>query len=252
MSEKGFAITESERPLPQELRTQYQISGKIDGRIALNNGRSVLYEFKTMQDYVYKKINTYSDIAESSTDYIRAYIAQIQLYLFAFNEEAGLFIICNASTLEWKAITVYLDYGYCEWLLQRAERVNRALASNEAPARIPYGKTCQKCDFASICLPDIRNEGLEMIDDIHFGSLLRTREQLRQAADEYKAIDEEAKEIAKAVGRDFLVGSDYKVELKQVTVRRVDTKNMPIEIRTPFEVETTQTRVEFIPLNPSA
>lgn len=249
MSEKGYQVTEAERPLSQALRERYQISGKIDGRIGLNGvARPRLYEFKTMNEHEYKRVNTYDDIVENSKDYIRMYVAQIQMYLYDNNEEAGLFVICNASTLEWKTIPVYLDYGYCEWLLQRAERVNRAVYDSRPPARIAYGSPCQRCDFAHICLPDIRNEGLDMRDDAHLLQLLSKREQLRMAFEEYKMVDEEAKEIAKGVGRDFLVGADFKCEVKHSVVRRLDTKLIPIEVRTPYEVETTMTRVEFVPL----
>lgn len=249
MTLKGFAITENERPIPNELREQYQISGKIDGRISNGSGRTLLYEFKTANEFEFKKINTYEDIVTSRKDYVKGYIAQIQLYLYAFNEEAGLFVFCNASTLEWKPIPVYLDYSYCEWLLQRAERINKALTFNRPPARIPYGKTCQKCDFAHICLPDIKNEGLEFRDDERLLSLLRTREQLRQAADEYRAADDEAKDIAKAIGKDCIIGTDFKIELKRITTRRVDTKAIPIEVRSQYEIESEQIRVEFVPLD---
>lgn len=248
VSARGFAVTEAERGIPQELREKFQISGRIDGRIAMG-GRSLLYEFKSAADHIYKKLNTYEDIAESNKDYIRGYLAQIQLYLYAFNEEAGLFVICNASTLEWKTIRVYLDYGYCEWILQRAERVNKALAQNIPPKRIPYGKTCQSCDFSNTCLPDIKNEGLEFRDEEHLIQLLKDIENLKDSALEFASKMDEAKEIAKAIGKNCIVGGEYKIELKVVTVKRVDTKSMPIEVRSPYEIETTQTRVEFVPLN---
>ena len=251
MSEKGYTVTEAERPLSQALRERSQISGKIDGRIGLTGTcRPRLYEFKTMNEYEYKRVNTYDDIAENNKDYIKMYVAQIQMYLYDMNEEAGLFIICNASTLEWKAIPVYLDFDYCEWLLQRAERINTHVATNTPPNRIAYGSTCKRCDFAHICLPDIRNEGLELRDETHLVALLKLRVQLRQAADEYKAVDDECKEIAKEIGRDFLVDG-FKCELKDVLVKRVNTKAMPIEVRSQYEIETVQKRVEFIPLNPS-
>lgn len=249
MSEKGYTVTEAERPLSQALRERFQISGKIDGRIGLKGtAKPRLYEFKTMNEHEYKRVNTYEDIADSHKDYIRMYIAQIQTYLYDMNEEAGLFIICNASTLEWKAIVVYLDYTYVEWLLQRAERVNKAVTLNQPPARMAYGKTCQRCDYAHICLPDIRNEGLEFRDEEHLIQLLKDAAALKDAYENYDAKMSEAKDIAKEIGKDCIVGGEYKIELKKITVRRVDTKNMPIEVRSPYEIETTQTRVEFVPL----
>lgn len=249
MSEKGYQVTEAERPLSQVLRDQYKISGKIDGRIGFPGiAKPRIFEAKTTQPYEFEKLNSYEDIAENKKDYIRGYIAQLQIYLFDMNEEAGLFIIINASTLEWKPIPVYLDYGYCEWLLQRAERVNEAVLKKSPPERIPYGSTCQRCDYAHICLPDIKNEGLEFQDQEHLVSLLNDSKQLKPAHDEYEVKHQEAKEIAKAIGKDCIVGGEYKIELKTITTTRIDTKAIPIEERTKYEVESTQTRVEFIPL----
>lgn len=250
MSEKGYQVTQAERPLSQALRERFQISGKIDGRIGLEGtAKPRLFEFKTMQPYEFEKIDTYDDIAESRKDYIRGYIAQIQIYLYDLNEEAGLFVLCNASTLEWKTILVYLDYGYVEWLLQRAGRVNQALFNSLPPARIPYGKACQRCAYAHICLPDIKTEGLTLQDDAHWLELLKERETLKAQAGRYEELDKECKSLAKIVGKDCLVGGEFKSELTVVLKKRVNVKAMPIELRAPFEIDTVETHVDFVPLN---
>lgn len=253
MSEKGYQITQAERPLSKEIRDKYQISGRIDGRIGLPGiSTPRLFEFKTCQPFEFDKINCYEDIAESKKDYIRGYIGQIQIYLLDMDEEAGLFILCNASTLEWKPIIVYLDYSYSEYLLKRAERVNLALFQDKPPQRIPYGKTCQKCDYQHICLPDIKNDGLEMVDQDYLVKILHEAAQLKNAADEYDAKISEAKDIAREIGKDCIVGSDFKIELKTIKTRRVDVNLLPIEVRSQYEVDAVQTRVEFIPINSQA
>lgn len=247
MSEKGYTVIQTEMPLSQALRNRFQIGGKIDGRIG-KNGKPKLYEFKTMNEHDYKKINTLEDIRNSFKDYVKMYVAQIMVYMFDNNEESGLIILCNTTTLEWKPISVYLDYDYVEYLLQRADRVNRALEAQEPPKRIEYGKTCMKCDFAHVCLPDIKNEGLAMIDQDHLVSLLDRRSELESHQEEYKEIDAEAKEISKAIGKDFILAGRYKVEVKKSTTRRLDTKSVPFDVRSKYEVETETTRINFIPL----
>lgn len=248
MSEKGYTVIQGEMPLSQALRTQYNIGGKIDGRIG-KNARPMLYEFKTMNEHDYHKINSVHDITESHKNYVKMYVAQLMVYLYDNNEEAGLFILCNTTTLEWKAIEVYLDSGYCEWLLQRAERVNRHVANTTYPDRIGYGKTCQGCDYANVCLPDIRNEGLELRDDEHLMELLKEAGPLAPISKRYEELMDEAKDIAKMVGRDFIVGNAYKAELKKSMMRRVDTKAIPPEIRSQYEKETEVVKVAFVPLN---
>lgn len=249
MQEKGFKVIHDQVPLSDELARKYELGGRIDGRIGWANISPMLYEFKTMQEHEFKRINTYEDFSDSKSDYIRGYPAQIQLYLLSQNEEAGLFVLCNPMNLEWKAIPVYLDYGYTEWLLKRAERVNRANVAGTPPDRIAYGKTCERCKFSTICLPDIKNEGFEMVDDEALKSFLDERKELKDAHDRYEFLDDEAKIMAKKIGKDFIVGSDWAVQFKNSVMTRVDTKAMPIEVRSQYEKETPIQKITFVPLN---
>lgn len=248
MMEKGFKLIHDQLPLSDEMAKKYQIGGKIDGRIGWNDIPPVVYEFKTMDRQIYDKINTYDDFANAKSDYIRAYPAQIQLYLLSLNEEAGLFVLCNKQTLAWKMIPVYLDYPYCEWLLQRLERVNKANEVGVAPPRIGYGSTCEKCDFKTHCLPDIVNDGLEMVDNERLQFLLDEREDVKEAHKAYELLDEEAKTIAKAVGKNFMCGTDWMIEVKKSIGKRIDTKLIPIEERAKYEKPSETVKVEFVPI----
>lgn len=248
MQRKGFNVIHDQMPLSDELAKKYQIGGRIDGRIGWGNIKPVLYEFKSMSEHVYKKINSYEDLQDSKSDYIRAYPAQLQIYLLSNNEEAGLFVLCNKSTLEWKMIPVYLDMGYCEWLLQRADRVNKANEAGVPPARIPYGSTCAKCDFKTHCLPDIINEGIDLIDNSALEEILEERESTKEAHDRFEELDDEAKTIAKARGKDFVVGTEWKVEFKFSESERIDTKLIPPEIASQYRVKGKRTEIKFIPL----
>jgi len=248
MSSRGFNIIHQQLALKDEIAKKYQIGGRIDCRIGWGNQKPMLAEIKSMNERYYEQINTYEDFMESKAEWIRTYPAQLQLYLLSENEEAGLFILINKTTLEWKAIPVYLDYGYTEWLLQRAERVNKANEKGIPPERIPYGKTCQNCPFAHICLPDIMREGLDMIDNEHLSAVLKERAKLEEVAERYVELDKEAKDTAKRVGKDFILGEDWKVEIKKVQGSRLDTKAIPPEIRMKYEVPTETVRVSFVPL----
>ena len=245
---KGFKLIHDQLPLSDEMAKKYQVGGRIDGRIGWGEIKPVLYEFKTMAPHIYDKINSYEDFANASSEYLRAYPAQIQLYLLSLNEEAGLFVLCNKQNLEWKMIPVYLDYAYCEWLLQRLERVNKANEAGTPPPRIGYGKTCETCEFATTCLPDIRNEGLEMVDNERLQFLLDEREAVKEAHKAYELLDEEAKTMAKAVGKNFMVGADWMVEVKKTLGKRIDTKLIPIEERAKYEKPSETVRVEFVPI----
>jgi len=248
MSAKGFTIIHEQLALSDEMAKKYQIGGRIDCRIGWGNVKPLLTEIKTMHERYYEEINTYEDFRDSRAEWIKGYPAQLQLYLLSQNEESGLFVLINKMTLEWKVIPVYLDMEYCEWLLQRADRVNKANVSGEPPKRIPYGKPCKSCEFAHICLPDIMNEGLDLVDNEHLEAILKERDSLEASADRYLELDTEAKGIAKQIGKDFIVGTSYSVQVKKIPGMRLDTKKIPIEIRTQFEVPTEQTRISFVPL----
>lgn len=248
MSSKGYRLIQGEMPLSQELRIKYQIGGRIDGRIGKNGSRPVLYEFKTMNENTWKKINVYEDIKDSPIDYIKMYVAQLQVYMFDNNEESGLYILCNASTLECKLIVVQLDYDYCEWLLQRAETINKSLVHDMNPfPRIAYGKTCERCEFSHICLPDIKNEGLEFVDNEALTEYLKIRAEHKEAHELYEEADESAKMIAKNQGKDFVCG-DWKIEVNHITQKKVDLKAIPIDVKKLYTVSIEQIRTKFIPL----
>ena len=60
---------------------QYGIYGKLDTVIKFN-GKHVLIEIKSMHPAVWKRINTLEDMEKDF--YMRKYLRQIQVYLFAF------------------------------------------------------------------------------------------------------------------------------------------------------------------------
>ena len=248
MSAKGFSIIHEQLALSDEMVKKYNIGGRIDCRISWRGGRPLLAEIKTMKENYYDAINSYEDMVDSEAEWIRGYPAQIQLYLLSQDEEAGLFVLINKSTLEWKVIPVYLDFPYCEWILQRADKVNKANNAGEPPARIPYGQTCRRCEFKTICLPDIINEGLDLIDNEHLEAILKERDTLEADADRWLELDKEAKEIAKRVGKDFIVGVSYKVEFRNSIQKRVDLKALPPEIKLQYEKETPVQKITFVPL----
>jgi len=248
---KGYDVVQNEEPLSESIRSKYLIGGRIDGRVNKHGKRPIPYEFKSMSSAYYKKINSIEDMLDHPKDYIRAYPAQLQIYLFDKNEESGLFILCDSDSLEWKPIPVFLDYQYVEGLLKRAESVKLAkdqnLEQNPFP-RIPYGSTCKFCEYAHVCLPEIRNEGLDIVDNEHLEGLLDERAKLQGYAEQFELIDKEAKEIAKSVGKDFIVGNSFSVNIKKSTFKKFDSKSVPPEIKKQYQTEQERVQIDFVPL----
>lgn len=244
----GYTVIQHEMPLSKTLRDVHQIAGKIDGRIGKGDIRPVLYEFKSMNEFDYARINTYDDILNHSKEYIRSYIGQIQIYLHDNQEAHGIFVLCNKANLDWKWIRVNLNLPYVEELLERAKRINDAVETHEPPKRIPYGKICERCDFKMVCLPDIINDGYPLIDDQYLERLVEERETLRLSHFRYEELDDEAKSIAKIAGRDFILGTNWKVAITKTETKKIETKLIPPEERAKYEVTKERVRVDFIPI----
>lgn len=249
MMEKGYSITQNETPLSAQLRTEYNIGGKIDGRIGKASVRPVLYEFKTMADYSFRKHNTLNDIRDSATHYIRMYLAQLMIYMHDNNEDFGLLVLCNATTWEWKWIVVPKDEVYVQWLLNRTSEINNTIALRaNPPERTTDLRLCKRCDYRATCLPDIVNDSSEFVENNELLGLLQRKDELAPFREEWQECKERSEEIAKHLNRDFILNSSWKVELKRQIQRRVDTKMIPPDIRPQFEVEKEIVKVIAIPL----
>lgn len=245
MMEKGFKIAHDQLPLPADFSRDYEIGGRIDGRIGWASGPLFLYEFKTVSSHYYGKINSYEDFARMKPQYLRQYPSQLQTYLTAYDEELALFILCNPETLEWKVIPVNLDRAHANELLAKAKRVNAAFAANTAPDRIPFSATCVRCEFKTLCLPDIKNEGAEEVWDEDMIQLAQERKQLRAAWERYDEVDAELKTLAKLREKSFNLGGEFFVEITRSTKTSVDLKKMPLAVKQPYMVTSPTVRVEI-------
>ena len=211
----GFEVILSQQPVVVKGRNGITLAtGKIDGFIKYK-GRKFPLEIKSMNPNVFGRIEKAEDFSKKA--YLRKYTRQLQMYMFGNNEEMGLFIVTDCLG-HWKLLPLFLDYGECELILQRLEKNHAHIQAKTYPDRIPYSsEMCDKCPFALICLPDIKNEGFEMVDDEQLRFLLDVRAETKEAHNRYEEADEEAKVMAKKVGKDFILGTDWKIELKKRT-----------------------------------
>jgi hypothetical protein len=246
LQELGYDVILSQQPVIVKGKDGITLAtGKIDGFIKFR-GRRFPMEVKSMNPHVYDGVDSIEDFDKKP--WLRKYIRQLMMYMFGNNEEQGFFI-CTNCLGGWKLLPMFLDYGVCEQILQRLERDYVHVQAKTYPDRIPYSRElCGKCAFAHICLPDIINSGIEMVDMPDLESKLRRMEELEPNADEFLTLDKETKDVARGVGHDFIIGSSYKAEIKTITSKRLDTKAIPIDVRSKYEIETVQQRISFVPL----
>jgi CRISPR/Cas system-associated exonuclease Cas4 (RecB family) len=214
----GFKVILQQRGFDYK---EHQITGSVDAKILIN-GESIPLEIKSTSPFIFQQINSLSDIRNHKYHYIRAYYAQMNLYLLLSGDEWGILLLKNKNTGQLKQIIVELDYEYAEELIQKADRINLHVAQGTLPDRMEYNEDiCPNCSFFMLCLPhEALQAGASLLDDPELEAMLNRREQLKPFVDEYKEIDKAVKEqIKAALGEkgEAVIGTDWYVTVKQRT-----------------------------------
>lgn len=232
--ELGLEFVETQSPF--EIKNRYGeviASGKIDGKI-LWNGKAIPVEIKSINENSFNMLNSLEDF--NKRPLYRKYLRQMQLYLYGNNQEAGLFILSNFRTE--KVILVTLDYGECEYILTRLERLWEIKKKGIYPEGVYRAELCDRCPFITLCMVDIKNTPAEMINNEFLEEKLLRREELKPLKDEYDEIDEEIKATFKNIPRAF-VGSSFEIVGREQSRKSVDAKAMPDELRKQYEKTTS-------------
>lgn len=206
LTDAGWPIIEQQRDYEWKA---YQITAHLDGKVLID-GEAFPIEIKSMSPYIFKGIHSAKDLLESRYAYLRAYPAQMMIYLLLSNAPRGVFIFKDKSSGQLKEIWMDLDYGYAEGLLKKAERINGHVAADTLPERIPYSEdVCGRCPFLHICLPEVKREALDLTTDPELETKLIRRHELDPLRKEYEHLDSEVKAVLKEhekiVCGDFLI-----------------------------------------------
>jgi len=204
IQDAGLQIIEQQRTF--EWR-EYNITGHIDAKVLINDKVYPL-EIKSMSPFVFDKINSVDDMLKNKYHYIRAYPAQMTLYLLMDNKEEGIFLFKNKTSGKMKEIIINLDYELGESLIRKAETINEYCAMNTLPDPIEWDDmVCGECGHLTTCNPLRLQKSLEIIDDDELLELLERRNELKEMAKEYEDIDDILK--AKLEGKDKLLIGSY-------------------------------------------
>lgn len=165
-------------------------------------------------------------------DWTQKYMRQILCYLLGNNIEQGLFILTDRAN-HWKVIPVFLGQhlDFAERTLQLIERAWEAKKAyeggdaNAVPERIAYhSRICGTCAFAStICLPEERIGGAEILDDPDTEAMLARHEEIKPVAAEYNVLHESVLALFRGKPQ-VTVGGRYVVIPKSRKGTRLNTK----------------------------
>lgn len=206
-----WRIVGSQTPVNDALFRQFQISGTIDGILQVQYSPPMwenvaVLDGKTMSPHVYPTLNTYEDLLRYP--WTRKYRGQLGLYALAFNLEHCVILATNKQNLyEMKFISWPIDLEYLERLLQKAERINAAVAAGEPPAGVNDPDVCPKCQFAAFCAPSYTTSGnLEFVDLPELEAVLDQMGELQETADKWKEL-EKIRDLMLTRGQDIAVGN---------------------------------------------
>lgn len=182
------------------------ITGREDIRIKDENGELLPVEIKGISPFEFDKLNTVEDFMKSKRSYIRGYPAQLQTYMYYFAKEKGFFALTNKLTGETKFIEMPFDYEYAESLLQKAERIYKALDEEAPPDACEDISVCEGCSLAHIC-GECRRVPADIDLDEELDALIDRKNELASAKKEYEQVDKEIK--ARVGERDKVITGQY-------------------------------------------
>lgn len=190
------------------------ITGREDLRIKLEDGQFYPVEVKGLAPQEWEKLNTVQDFLNSKRYYIRAYPAQLYIYMYQFEKTKGYFALCNKLTGEIKLIEVPFDYDYAEKILQKAERIYKCLEKGELPVSCDDISVCEYCDLAHVCTANIKRVEADIDTTGELDELIDKKQELAPSYREYNEINDK---IKKAVGeREKVLSNKYIFERKVI------------------------------------
>lgn len=190
------------------------ITGREDIRIKDENGELLPVEIKGLSPQEWERLNSVQDFFDSKKAYIKGYPAQLMVYMLYFEKEKGFFALTNKLTGETKFIEVPFDYDYAESLLQKAERVYKAIETDTPPEPCDNISFCENCPLAHVC-GECRRIPADIDLDEDLDALINRKNELAPAKKEYEDVD---KEIKQRVGeREKVITGQYLIERKATT-----------------------------------
>lgn len=187
------------------------ITGREDIRIKDENGELIPVEIKGLSPNEWAKLNSVEDFKASKRPYVRGYPAQLQVYMLHFGKEKGFFALTNKLTGETKFIEMPFDYDYAEALLQKAERIYKALEDETPPAACDDITCCESCSLAHIC-GEMRRVPADIELDDELDELINRKNELAAAKKEYEDCDREIK--ARVGEREKVITGKYLITRK--------------------------------------
>ena len=210
----GFIVQQDETPFPPN---SWLIGARIDMKIGLTHDKLRVADIKSCSQFTFAKLDAeYIKYPFNPKHwYLRNSYCQMQIYLLLDDSQEGILIFKNKQSGELKFIPVFRDDETIDWLIERVERVNLAVAKQELlPPNI--NPSCNECPYKTLCLPAIESDGcLTAEQNKELDDLLTRRDALRTSRDEYNALDDAVKAMLQSYPQGILVTDTYTINIKE-------------------------------------
>ncbi len=217
LREFGFIVVGEQRDWYDE---SLNLSGRIEGHIVESiSGAEILVEIKSSAGYFLKKITGLSDeeLAQTShseriarlreTVYGENYYVQVQIYLYLFNKYAAMLLIHDLGLGRVVPITIPFDWEFAHSMIDRAERINCAIALKVPPPYIEKASVCKQCrHFKRSCFPSITSGNAKILTDPELHQKMVRHAEVKPAAQEASKLEREIKADVRDAGELVAVG----------------------------------------------
>ena len=224
----------------------FGVSGHVEGYVDTGDGQHLLCEIKSASGYAFPRLHSEADLREArgSIAYTRRWYGQCQIYMLQEGQPEMILLVKSKQTGQVRPIPITLDYDYAERLLQKAERVEYAVARSEPPAFIEDAAECRRCAFfGRVCNPPTSaGEGARVIADSALIEAAAEWRETHDAADRFDAADKALKDACR--NAPISIVGDLTVTTSTYETTRYD---VPEEVKRPYARKVAATRVTIVP-----
>jgi len=220
LAEAGVDVIEQQMSL---FDPHYKISGHVDGVLAVDN-KAVPLEIKSMSAHIWNSIfrdgarrYLWLEVADrfQTRPWLKKYHAQLTVYMFLKDNDQAVLLCKNKGSGAIAQVDIELDYTFAEALIQKAERINKAVEEEKPPDRIPFSnELCRDCAWNHLCCPDeVAQDPFVTITDKQLAEWCQAEYELVDSANARRRVRENLTAFCKAhTGTTRFIAGDYTLE----------------------------------------
>lgn len=192
------------------------IVGKVDARIKCRElSMTAPLEIKAWHPNLVARVSRFEDLLTNTWTRSGAY--QLLAYMFGANEPLGFMLLDRPGLPQPLPVALEDHLETMEAFLRKAERAVAHRKANTLPDFHDEPDECKRCPFfGGACQPPLDFKGATLFTDPEFIAILERREELKDAAKLFEALDKSAKAALRGVPE--AIAGPYYIKGKYTTL----------------------------------